>query len=502
MVAFIAPGPNTRDVMYIATTNPSRYEFAPIIISSRSIVASSSTSKRFDFAQVTKKSGTLIETNPNESPTMNYVYGFSSEGFSYFIKTQLKENAFRGQTEYVTHLIRVCQNDQNYYSYTEVPVQCIDGNKEYSLMQAAYMKTTGLANERDDAVLYAAFSKTENEIKYKESAICIYSLKSIRNIFTQNIYSCFGSRQCKGSPRMMKCLQENLTVEECFCVSNQSNGNYSNKGELMITASPVATFQETLTAILATTKTYQKNNKSASNEITVILAGTVDGHMKKLVVDSINSATEYEDIKIYENVSITAGMHFDVNEQHIYVMAANNLAKVKAYDCTAFSDCRDCNDVNMKDPYCGYCSIENKCANLKSSLKTVSKEFDAGIDTVAVISVVASVVILASMVLASVWLIINRVPQSKQVDSVIEFQTGDPARINPELTLDEQADLLPYDDSYEFPSGNLVFGKRLGNGNFGVVYYAKAKNILPNEDSTDVAVKQVKAASSDQVCLL
>lgn len=79
------------------------------------------------------------------------------------------------------------------------------------------------------------------------------------------------------------------------------------------------------------------------------------------------------------------------------------------------------------------------------------------------------------------------------------FDDGYPGRINPELALDEQADLLPYDKKYEFPREKLKLGKQLGAGAYGVVVKAYATGILPYEDETTVAVKMVKQTADNEV---
>ena len=51
---------------------------------------------------------------------VNYIYGFSSGGFSYFLTTQKRDQS----SPFHSRLVRVCQNDPHYYSYTEVPIEC------------------------------------------------------------------------------------------------------------------------------------------------------------------------------------------------------------------------------------------------------------------------------------------------------------------------------------------------------------------------------------------
>ena len=58
-----------------------------------------------------------------------------------------------------------------------------------------------------------------------------------------------------------------------------------------------------------------------------------------------------------------------------------------------------------------------------------------------------------------------------------EFEHGRPDEINPELGVDDQADLLPYNRKFEFPFEKLKFNKQLGSGAFGRVVKAQAYGI-------------------------
>ena len=144
----------------------------------------------------------FVNSLARERYPINYIYGFSSEGFSYFLTTQMKQTT---PSPFHSKLVRVCHDDRDYYSYTEIPIECISGNpsKDYNLVQAAFVGKPGsdLASDLgitpQDDVLYAVFSEsdsTEGEITSKpnkNSALCVYSLKSIRRKFMQNIQRCF-----------------------------------------------------------------------------------------------------------------------------------------------------------------------------------------------------------------------------------------------------------------------------------------------------------------------
>lgn len=80
-----------------------------------------------------------------------------------------------------------------------------------------------------------------------------------------------------------------------------------------------------------------------------------------------------------------------------------------------------------------------------------------------------------------------------------KFDEGRVEGINPELSLDEQADLLPYDQKFEFPREKLQLGKQLGTGAFGVVFKATANGMIAHEVETIVAVKMVKGIAGYEV---
>lgn len=54
-------------------------------------------------------------------------------------------------------------------------------------------------------------------------------------------------------------------------------------------------------------------------------------------------------------------------------------------------------------------------------------------------------------------------PQKRALDLQLKeqmlFNEGDPASLNPEIGIDQQAELLPYDTKYEVPRDSIIFGK-------------------------------------------
>lgn len=434
--------------------------------------------RMFKIASVNVGIGTLIRS---QIP-IHYVYGFSSDGFSYFMTTQIKYSTTNEPKEYITKLVRVCQNDLHYYSYTEIPVDCINAGQsiKYNLVQAAFLGKAGtdlakkLEINTNDDVLYTAFSEGNENIPSNKSAICIYSLKSIRKMFMKNIQSCYNGHGSKGLEYFdhyydnsnYSCIKSNLTIEEDFCGSKL---NYPIGGEEAIIAVPMAIYQTRLTAIIAIQQ----------GRFTVVYAGTADGHLKEISITSRKLVDA--DILIQKNSAINADLQIDQSEmdamtKNLYVMTKNRLSKVKLYDCGDFSHCPKCSAT--KNPYCELCSFKNNCIQYY--------DVPSNINNFHVIGIVIGLIVLFVAVIF-VIIIINAKREERLKEMWI---AGNPEKINSDLTLIEQVGYLPYVKEYEYPEDKLKIGEEIGRGAFGVVYKSTATEILPDKSETIVAVKK------------
>ncbi|XP_050540179.1 plexin-A4 [Daktulosphaira vitifoliae] len=374
-VAFIAPGPPNppvTQVMYIGVTftRNSPYRSDVPAIASRSL----DSENMLSIAHVGVISGTRVFVNTlnRERYLINYVYGFSSESFSYFLTTQMRTAA--SPSPYISKIVRLCHEDKNYYSYTEIPLECISKDQSYNLVQAGYVGKIGSDLAKDlgitpqDDVLFAVFSGSnanDSELKSvpnDQSALCIYSLKAIRRKFLQNINTCFSGKGNRGldfiSPSH-PCITTKLqAITEDFCGMDV---NTPLGGESPMTAVPVLTFDSRLTAVTAT----------STGDFTVVFVGTNTGHVKKIVVESSIKAIEYGDIVIQQNSPVNPDLIVDQQQMHLYAMTKNRVSMIKVQECHMYSTCWDC--LSVKDPYCGWCSLENKCS-LRSNCEDAAND--------------------------------------------------------------------------------------------------------------------------------
>lgn len=223
--AFIAPGPPKlfrMHVLYagVTFTGNGPYRSDVPAVASRSL----DNSMMFSVASSGVTTGTrlLLNSLARESYPINYVYGFASKDFSYFLTVQKKST--QNSWPFISKLVRICQKDITYNSYTEVPLVCrsSDGT-DYNLAQAATVAKPGselavsLGITAQDEVLFVTFAKSQDDQDVynkpsKNSALCVYALSAIHRKFTQNIQHCFNGNGNQGLDFVTVSLPCVLTV--------------------------------------------------------------------------------------------------------------------------------------------------------------------------------------------------------------------------------------------------------------------------------------------------
>lgn len=245
---------------------------------------------------------------------VNYLYGFASSNYIYFVTVQKKATT-RDYEElgYHTRLARICITDSSYNSYTEVDLKCMPNRKkstpkhqsffgsnnqdkmpnEYPLLQDAILvdagsqllqslaqndqtgplssdlfygsPSSGSASSDDSKVLLAVFSSAKDHTQHagEHSALCAFSLSQIEEKFNDNIHSCYTGKM---QSRNMEYIAGN--VQEC--PKSGQGGNVVNfchetlkiNGTLpIVSEASLQLYNTTLTAITATSyvNSEQKN---------------------------------------------------------------------------------------------------------------------------------------------------------------------------------------------------------------------------------------------------
>jgi len=209
------PAPSTADVgadiLYVAATRSTRglsaYKDMIPAICMRNIDDFNLFSSHFLIP-----SRVDLEATQRDAFRVDYVHGFSSLEFSYFLTVQPAATGTTAADDLVTRIGRVCQrNPAVRHTYAEIPFDCRRGSRVYGVLRAATVvrvgaqlaRSLGLPDEApatdNDDVLVAIFADLSSTVAATSGgsgggvahALCVYPVRAVRRKFTQTIQNCF-----------------------------------------------------------------------------------------------------------------------------------------------------------------------------------------------------------------------------------------------------------------------------------------------------------------------
>lgn len=326
--AFIGPSRyaswKKEDILYVGITytNVGDYRLDVPAISSRKL-------DDLELAEYSiQQSALSIDVKYRDHFLVNYVYGFNSSEYAYFAVVQ-KKSHLAEEAGYVTRLARVCVNDPNYDSYTEITIQCrtTTGNQNYNILRDAKITMAGprlsqqMGIKKDDHILVTVFSPAKeitNEPESK-SAMCLYSLKEIEEIFTENIHMCFNGSI---KDRNLGYISGTINDGECPVVGSIGNVfSFCNVGLKISGVAPIVARSlfsfdnESITSVTA----------AITGPHTLAFLGTTTGAIKKVLLSGTHPG-EYDHVTVDEGFSILPDTTMSPKQDYLYVLSRKRVS--------------------------------------------------------------------------------------------------------------------------------------------------------------------------------
>uniref|UniRef100_A0A4W4E4I0 Sema domain-containing protein n=1 Tax=Electrophorus electricus TaxID=8005 RepID=A0A4W4E4I0_ELEEL len=292
----------------------------------------------------------------------DFRHAFAHGGHIYFLFSRA---ANVGESRRATFAVRLCENDDHYYSYTELQLNCSAGTeKVYNRLRAVHVAAPGRVlarrlglNESDVAnrVLFAVFG-SDDEVA--SSALCIYPLSSIDRRLEEVIESCYrGELLSDGKPKTVYSPYSN----DAICKTNKLFPKTSLKSITEFLPSPLASRAEF--ALTATPSYFRQSELtsvavSVKHNHTVAFLGTSLGEVFK--VHLANQSEAYGKIPgDGADGPVNRNMFFDSSSAHLFITTSRKITKVPVQTCEQKKDCGSC--VQQHDPYCGWCVLQGRC---------------------------------------------------------------------------------------------------------------------------------------------
>ncbi|KAH8283417.1 hypothetical protein KR054_011013 [Drosophila jambulina] len=360
--AFVGPSRYSwkeEDILYVGTTftNVGDYRHDVPAISSRRL-------DDLNYAEFSIQQSIInIDVKYRDHFLVDYVYGFNSSDYAYFIIVQ-KKSHLADEAGYITRLARICITDPNYDSYTEITLQCTatDNNIDYNILRDAKITPASqkLAHQmgikKDDHVLVTVFSPSKeiSDQTENKSAMCIYSIKDIEDMFIENIHLCFNGTI---KDRNLGYISGTINDGRCPIVGSLGNiYNFCSVGLKISGVSPITTHalfhfdNVSVTSVTATSTTDQQHS--------LAFLGTDVGVIKKVLLSGQNPG-EYEEIVVDAGNRILPNTMMSPKKDFLYVLSVRKITKLRIEHCSVYTNCSGC--LESRDPFCGWCSLEKRC---------------------------------------------------------------------------------------------------------------------------------------------
>ncbi|XP_051873226.1 plexin-B1 isoform X3 [Pristis pectinata] len=321
--------------------------------------------------------------SPDSHPTFSYedtaklaVAGRLSEYNHHFVKSFIyqlsvyflfyRRDLKSPSREYKTYVSRVCLGDMHYYSYVEVPLACQTADRNYNLLQAAYVSRPGkgLADgvlQTDGEVLFATFAlgQTSTAKPTEESALCIYTMSQIDQMINQTRDLCYTNHGKTPDGNEAAYIEYEVKSSCSGLTSDTLNAypcGYDHTPSPMASRIPIEASlvlkvaQGRLVAVAVTVEM----------EHTIAFVGDDKGYLHKVFVKPSGNVEQYATLTIQPNVAISGDLAFDRDQEYLYITTPLKVLKLPVSECSEYTDCQSC--LLARDPYCGWCILQGRCS--------------------------------------------------------------------------------------------------------------------------------------------
>uniref|UniRef100_A0A3P9HD48 Sema domain-containing protein n=1 Tax=Oryzias latipes TaxID=8090 RepID=A0A3P9HD48_ORYLA len=305
----------------------------------------------------------------------DFRFAFTDNKFVYFL---FSRTLGMQDMKIFTVIARMCEDDHNYYSYTELQLNCSATNK-YNKAQAAFVGEPGQVLAKNlsssdqygkvsaqDKVLFVTFTSDEDP---HSSAMCMYPLQAINHRLEQLIGACYLKNGLINDKSVV--YSPYASKEQEPCVNFKENKNkiehrqcdflnfilfFFNcsiyKAEFALSTEPSVVHKGRMTAVAVAVEMGHA----------VAFLGTATGKVLKVHLSASSRGHEQELGEVTGD-EVNKNLLFDSSREHLFITTSNKISKVPVQACHLKTTCQDC--VSMKDPYCGWCVLEGKCSQKK-----------------------------------------------------------------------------------------------------------------------------------------
>uniref|UniRef100_A0A669BT93 Plexin b2b n=1 Tax=Oreochromis niloticus TaxID=8128 RepID=A0A669BT93_ORENI len=258
----------------------------------------------------------------------DFRHAFKEDGFVYFLFSRTLDGT---DNKNLTFVSRLCENDQHYYSYTELQLTCGTNNR-YNKVQAAYVAFPGkeLARVMSQSGNYGTVTSFTKDTNSTAKTVNVIGVRSKQCLI---VPSCYPFPLQKDALGNFKCGAEHLLSP------------LASKPAFALKADAALTMSVHLTAVAV----------AVENDHTIAFLGSANGEVFKVEPGEYGNEP-YSSVGNNIGEKVNKNLFLDQSQSHLYITTEK---RVPVQTCLEMKDCQSC--VGLRDPYCGWCVLEGRC---------------------------------------------------------------------------------------------------------------------------------------------
>ncbi|XP_037578446.1 hepatocyte growth factor receptor-like isoform X1 [Dermacentor silvarum] len=364
-------GGNNKAVLFVGSRYDGRpLEYHPYAVSARVLGKSDS----FKLRALKRNAVSFVNVidRLKKSYRISYVYGFSHNGFAYFVTVQNKGTSLE---TFETRLVRVCESDETFLTYMEMPIECPkDAGLRYTIATSASLGPSGMSNTGDETkVLAVAFGspfggRMDVNDPSQGSALCFFDMGRVEEAFRETIENC---NEGKAKAKLSRLFHNDQSELKCT--------RYEPSGDFLCSPGVNNYIEGVLPLIgraaivldkrLATAVTVMQQNST-----TVIWVGDHLGFLYKYVLHGESSKLLFsKDLSNGEGIPIGKSTAVDSNGAYGYFLMGDRVVRFPVGSCSIYDKCSQCMRSHEDPLRCGWCG--DQCAHYAECRQ--SEKFDA-----------------------------------------------------------------------------------------------------------------------------
>ncbi|XP_077977340.1 hepatocyte growth factor receptor-like [Glandiceps talaboti] len=357
------------NILYIATTPEfveSRICETPRFASRNTMSTTDSYLKLLSSPESKEGSSALYlstYTNTVVNTSDATVYGFSLNGFGYFIGT------YESNSGPIARISRVCLSDSEFKSYMEIPLQCRQGliSRVNDVIPSSVVTWAQMTQASQSMAESLGYTEGEDVLYYIMSMeiLCVVPMTSVEAAFQHNIQRCLDGRNLTvASPETRHVLcprNEQIQASDAVCGIPGDLPALPLAGGIPLFGEAVMYIDRAKIAEVITTGKHSIISYSDGEYFRERLISSSPGSLPQLndytpSCPRINKQLLLHPDSIHN--FILEGVSSESQDAHVLPEGrSTKVTKHLSSNCTVNLGCSSC----VSDPYCGWCRQEKRC---------------------------------------------------------------------------------------------------------------------------------------------